>query len=795
MRFRSKILVLSLILMLAVSLFVFNSSAAENEVLLDLSTEWRYLDNGTDPAAGLSSLTDWTKPDFDDSSWKSAAGKFGAKNGEIGSVETFGKPTVLIDHYDDDGNAHPTYFFRTTFTVSDLSSVGALSFEMYADDATLVYINGKLVSDSRLSIPSAASSTNLYYANHTSTIKSFWLDSVQAAGVLVEGTNTIAVELHNNQSASSDIYFALESLTVVPFVDSLRFTDVSLTVGASESSRNVTWHSVSSASGIVYYAPSSEMSGGKLPDTARAIVSTASEAKNKAGYYSHKATLTGLEPDTEYVYCLSNEGSKSGFYYFTTDPLGSFEFVFVGDPQISTEKHSAAWIDTLIKVQQNLGTNLLVSAGDQITTPDSEEQYGYLLVDDLAGLTFAPTIGPSHDSASPAFTDHFNLPNLSTEYGVNETGANYWYTYNGVLFMHLNMSDTAAATNGEHKAFMQEAIAKNPNATWKIAVIHNALYSTGNHSDPEYKYFDSEIGKYRQALSPILTELGIDVVLSGHDHIYVRSHIMDGDTPVKYDTSNGYIDEPAGTLHIAASSSTGSKFYDSTVVDGYYVAVENAEKRKSAIHFSITDSSLTFSAVFLDDMSVFDTLTINKTPHVHTPESIDATAPTCDTKGNEQYWRCTSCSALFADEACTTPTTPDAQSVKALGHDYTDATCSAPKTCKREGCDKTLGKAKDHSWLEPTCTDPYTCENCGATEAEALGHKYANACSTQCTRCKADITPGEHADNNGDRFCDACGFEMEEEKSSTVLIIVISAAAVVAIAAFTVIILKKRKNK
>ena len=796
MKIRSKILPLLLVLMLLISLFCINTSADASDVLIDLSTEWRYLDDGTDPANGLSSLTSWTLPGFNDSSWKRASGKFGAKNGAIGNVDTFGSPTVLLDHYYDNGDTIHTYFFRTTFNVTNASSISNLAFDMRADDATLVYINGKLVSDTRLSVPSAASSTNIYYANHTAPDKSFWLNSAQLSGVLVDGVNTIAVELHNNNSTSSDIFFALNSLTATKSSAANPFSDVSLTVGADETQRNITWYSTSAIGGGVYYAPASEMVNGAFPTEAKFVTTTAMAASNKPGYYSHKATLSGLTPDTDYVLRLYIDGKYSDLYYFSTDALGDFQFTFVGDPQIQRDYHGDSWIDTLNIIKEKFGTNLLISAGDQITTPNSEEQYGYLLVDQLTGLTFAPTIGPSHDSESSAFSEHFNLPNVSTKYGVTQTGANYWYTYNGTLFMHLNMADTSAATNGEHETFMKEAIAANPDAKWKIAIIHNALYSAGSHSNPEYSYFESEIGKYRAALAPVLTDLGIDIVLSGHDHIYVRSHIMNGDTPVEYEIENGYINEPDGTLHIAASSSTGSKFYANQVPNAYYAAVINDEQRKSAILFSVTDTSITFKSYFLDDMTVFDTLAIYKTPHVHTPESIDANDPTCDKKGNEQYWKCTDCGACFADEACTTPTTPDAMLINALGHDYNDATCSAPKTCQREGCDKTLGKPKDHSWLEPTCTDPYVCENCGATDGDPLGHKYVNACATTCTRCNDERPQPDHTDENKDYLCDVCSAELEGEGAPLGLIIGISAVLTAsAVAAVTINFVKRKKNK
>lgn len=42
------------------------------------NTVWNYLDDNTDPAAGMASLTAWTEKGFDDTEWKKAAGKFGA---------------------------------------------------------------------------------------------------------------------------------------------------------------------------------------------------------------------------------------------------------------------------------------------------------------------------------------------------------------------------------------------------------------------------------------------------------------------------------------------------------------------------------------------------------------------------------------------------------------------------------------------------------------------------------------------------------------------------------------------
>ncbi|MGN1183276.1 MAG: metallophosphoesterase, partial [Faecalibacillus sp.] len=67
---------------------------------------------------------------------------------------------------------------------------------------------------------------------------------------------------------------------------------------------------------------------------------------------------------------------------------------------------------------------------------------------------------------------------------------------------------------------MQEAIEKNKDVRWKVVAFHHSIYSVANHA------IESDILQRRNELAPVFDELGIDVVLMGHDHVYVRSHIM-----------------------------------------------------------------------------------------------------------------------------------------------------------------------------------------------------------------------------------------------------------------------------
>ncbi|MGN1423193.1 MAG: hypothetical protein ACI4XA_07445 [Oscillospiraceae bacterium] len=90
-------------------------------------------------------------------------------------------------------------------------------------------------------------------------------------------------------------------------------------------------------------------------------------------------------------------------------------------------------------------------------------------------------------------------------------------------------------------------------------------------------------------------------------------------------------------------------------------------------------------------------------------------------------------------------------------HEYSEATCTQPKTCI--GCGETEGEALPHSFSLATCTKPKTCKKCGATEGEILPHFFKEATCTKpktCTKC--GLTEGSatgHSVSIG--TCPECG--------------------------------------
>ncbi|MBQ6431658.1 MAG: InlB B-repeat-containing protein, partial [Oscillospiraceae bacterium] len=117
-----------------------------------------------------------------------------------------------------------------------------------------------------------------------------------------------------------------------------------------------------------------------------------------------------------------------------------------------------------------------------------------------------------------------------------------------------------------------------------------------------------------------------------------------------------------------------------------------------------------------------------------------ASAATCTSAGNSEYWYCADCGKYFSDSACETQITQSDTVIPATGHSYTSAVTTAA-TCTTDGvttftcasCGDTYTEtiaALGHSWdagvqtTAPTATTTgvmtYTCTRCGATRTESI---------------------------------------------------------------------------
>jgi hypothetical protein len=184
---------------------------------------WRYLDTAAAPAA-------WRASHFDDTAWPTGSAELGFGDG--------GEATVLR-------NGRVTYYFRRTFTVTDVAHLTDLRLDLLADDGAAVAVNGTEVVRSNLptgTLTDTTRATSGLSGNPEDSFRSFSVPT----SALVEGTNTIAVEVHQNAAASSDLSFdarlsAVRStapppptpLTVVPRGTTWRYRDQGTDPGAT----------------------------------------------------------------------------------------------------------------------------------------------------------------------------------------------------------------------------------------------------------------------------------------------------------------------------------------------------------------------------------------------------------------------------------------------------------------------------------------------------------------------------------------------------------------------------------
>lgn len=157
--------------------------------VLPTDATWRYLDDGSAAPAG------YEEPGFDDASWKTAPAPFHRE--QVGT-------TVLGE-----AAAPPVAYFRTTFEVDDLSVVAALRTAIRHDDGVVVWLNG--VEAFRDNVPAEERVTG----NDELELVPREID----ASLLVEGTNTLAAEVHqadDSTDASFGFRVALELADLLP---------------------------------------------------------------------------------------------------------------------------------------------------------------------------------------------------------------------------------------------------------------------------------------------------------------------------------------------------------------------------------------------------------------------------------------------------------------------------------------------------------------------------------------------------------------------------------------------------
>lgn len=454
-------------------------------------------------------------------------------------------------------------------------------------------------------------------------------------------------------------------------------TQMSLTPGRNATELNFAWYS---KDGEV--TPKLRIGTSKDLSEADEISVDTKDVSTNGYSYSH-ATATGLKENTIYYYSYTVNGKWTDPTRYKTQNTDKFSFILVGDPQIGSSSGNTAtgeseaqgqdnavrndsfnWNNTINEaLKQDPNASFLISVGDQIqTTSETDtnkqdiEYTGYLSPEALKSLPVATTIG-NHDSKNLNYTYHFNNPNASDK-GTTKAGGDYYYSYGNTLFIDLN---TNSENYAEHEEIVKKAISENPDAKWRVVMLHHDIYGPGEHSN------EPEIVNKRYNLIPIFEDNKIDVVLTGHDHTYSRSYMLKGgvqdeskmisdndfetqfedydlagkettqaykdylesiedqkavqkvtfegqNTPVEQKDSENpdsiedskTIVNPAGILYMTSDSASGSKYYDLVKNQQAYIAARWQDDIPTYSTISVDDTSFTINTFRTDTGTKID---------------------------------------------------------------------------------------------------------------------------------------------------------------------------------------------
>jgi len=163
--------------------------------LIEAGATWKYLDDGSNQG------TAWRQSAFNDAAWAAGPAQLGYGDGDEATVVSFGG---------NGSDKHITTYFRHDFDVTHAWAYTGLTLRIQRDDGAVVYLNGQEVARSNMPTTAVDYQTRSASVVGGADENTFFEFTIDPTGLLSEGENTLAVEIHQTSTTSSDISFDLE---------------------------------------------------------------------------------------------------------------------------------------------------------------------------------------------------------------------------------------------------------------------------------------------------------------------------------------------------------------------------------------------------------------------------------------------------------------------------------------------------------------------------------------------------------------------------------------------------------
>ena len=276
--------------------------------------------------------------------------------------------------------------------------------------------------------------------------------------------------------------------------------------------------------------------------TASVRVFTPATTQMSVTFYQYRADLTGLAAGTDYFYRIVMNGealtTDPGYQFHTAGP-GPFRFLVFGDSG-SGNANQLALTQRMIAETPNFALQVGDIAYEDGTFEQFQNNYFEYYWTLLRKACFFLVAG-NHEYVTPDAAPFRALTVAPTD-GVppQDAGRYYSFDWGDAHFVGLdsNLLGFSAATTRMLSSL--DADLARTTARWRIVFFHHLPYPVSQHVD------DPVSTSVRQRIVPIVERRGVQLVLTGHEHSYMRSRPMRGDAPVSSGTATTYITTGGG---------------------------------------------------------------------------------------------------------------------------------------------------------------------------------------------------------------------------------------------------------
>lgn len=323
------------------------------------------------------------------------------------------------------------------------------------------------------------------------------------------------------------------------------------------------------------------------------------------------ATLPDLEPCTRYRFKVVANGTESEVRTFrTAGDKGPWNFVAFTDFQ---HRENPVTLPLIQMMKEMASPELVICSGDHIDVAGNEYEWSFILDNDIfRDFVYAASPGdhaywacdqvnggyPQYDFPY-TFNHLFKFPENGAPSSPNST---YWFHYNDILFVALDMnnSDIASGARFDEQVRWFEETLDRLEGTYRYLVVfeHKSIFGS--------EVIDPVVGReLRPQWYPVFSKYRVDLVLSGHDHIYSRTLALDGDKPAE--------DPSMGTYYLDMGSSGDKRrpLDESLTESPRYAKVMDLKElgQSCACNIEVDDSCMKVT-VYNQDRQIVDGFTI-----------------------------------------------------------------------------------------------------------------------------------------------------------------------------------------